>query len=85
MLLQARPAPKKHAKSEQMEPSLAAVKTFTAGAAKADASARSSIQQSSQMLGPVHRGLSRLALSARAAAHPIPSAHIQTCCVIYIK
>lgn len=68
-----------------MEPSLAAVKTFTAGAAKADASAWSSIQQSSQILGHMDGGLSRLALSARAAVCPILSAHIQMCCVIYIK
>lgn len=43
-----------------MEPSLAAVKTFTDGAAKADASAWISIQQSSQILGHMDEGLSRL-------------------------
>lgn len=61
------------------------MKTFTAGAAKADALAWSSIQQSSQILGRMDGGLSRLALGARAAVCPIPSARIQRCCVIYKK
>lgn len=65
-----------------MEPSLAAVKTFTASAAKADASARSGIQQSSRLvLGCLGGGLSRLAFSAKAAVRPVPSADIQMCCV----
>lgn len=65
-----------------MEPSLAAVKTFTASAAKADASARSGVQQSSRQIpGRLDGGSSRLAFSAKAAVHPVPSADIQMCCV----
>lgn len=68
-----------------MEPSLAAVKTFTASTAKADASARSGIQQSScQILGRLDGGSSRLAFSAKAAVCPIPSADIQMCCVLML-
>lgn len=65
-----------------MEPSLAAVKTFTANAAKADASARSGIQQSSRrILGCLDGRSSRLALSAKAAVCPVPSANILMSCV----
>lgn len=65
-----------------MEPSLAAVKTFSANAAKADASAWSGIQQSScQILGCPDGGSSGLAFSAKAAVHPVLSASIHICCI----
>lgn len=65
-----------------MEPSLAAVKTFSASAAKADASAWSGIQQSScQILGCPDGGSSRLASSAKAAVHSVRSANVWICCI----
>lgn len=69
-----------------MESRLAAVKTFTASAAKADASARSSIQQSSrQILGRLDGGSSRLAFSAKAvrATAVRPSPLLTFTCVVW--